>query len=1163
MRLQLSISRNELPTTKIIWDVPDQPTYPVSDSSTNSSGSLISDLVKDVHGVIPLEAGTWGFEDYIVELDGFECLHHQEIRMMLRDGDAVVIRPMTQAELRRKGEGQRHQINSDGIHLMDGIPYGKRFTRKVDRPEVYIQPRGSKRRKLLADGEYESSEQQKRWQGENHGQDPRGNSGMEGRMISDTAFNGEEDSEEDGEEYVEDGESFSEDSEESIEETGMPEVEDRIGDHEIVRPNGHLEVKEEAEFDDADVAEEQEEQDDHTGGPANTCFQDMIDELEAEQSRFSELLGEVEQHDGIAEDMAALTQQIMEAEQPSEDPFGNSREVNLQADSSSENDASSESSETSDDESEVSEDDDELAALREAAAEHDARHDASDVDDIPDDFVEDQLEHAQEATMTLLNVVNGTRPSLRQRALSSPAPSSTSKLSEWTESSSEESEGEEDSESEVDAKAEANQFEGFSSPAGVAINEHELSSEEISSSESESESGPEVLPSNIRGTDGAVSSIDSSNTETSESNSPSELSDSTSGNSSDTSDSSESESAESAESELSETSKPEKSAIKPQQAPSTLASQTTQVRPVTVAPGNGSRRTQKYNRRAKRRKILNELKQLGILPKDANLAALDILDPALIPGDLFFEDKVPGTVAVDADFEARRQELLRRLDTGGGLLTGDQGLSDVEDREPVSSSVQPAIGSLSTELPEQEVEDRKEVVAEPVDTMPSAPAISSSPQMPDISPTMADFGKTPLGVALSRDDLSSRSSEKRKSPDPTLPEDNLAPGSASKRARLDKSSASRHIWAALGHRAPKNAEDAERLRTKLEEKKTPLSKTGAVKAKSFPEVDDDWQKRINLSAVECWNYDTYYPPPPFPFKQRWHEQEPEEEDFYANDRKEQDHARSLIGKQPDGGSVVHADSDAMVIDQDDGQIAPNNSSFPGHVEEDSAAEQQLTKELQINNDEVEAEDTAIDLPQPENVSDLEDLIQDEALPGAVIAYKEFELLNGQAGLSDYRVARVEEIFENGDIKVVLSKRDYARLSQQLATDDTNPFAIRMGDDHDDLDDPSRIMTFDEMHAAKIVSGSAPSSQKMNTQTDLIKDSFERESPTAFQESNASTEHQPAQTAHLIPEVAHDEAGSFRKEINSIVKEVGLDSGLDPRLQRPITKDLPKFQVKHD
>lgn len=70
-----------------------------------ANGYTISQLLEDVNEVIPLETeldedaangtgygacGSWGLEDYIVEVGGFECLHFMDAEGLLRDGDEVV-----------------------------------------------------------------------------------------------------------------------------------------------------------------------------------------------------------------------------------------------------------------------------------------------------------------------------------------------------------------------------------------------------------------------------------------------------------------------------------------------------------------------------------------------------------------------------------------------------------------------------------------------------------------------------------------------------------------------------------------------------------------------------------------------------------------------------------------------------------------------------------------------------------------------------------------------------------------------------------------------------------------------------------------------------------------------------------------------------------------
>ena len=56
------------------------------------------------------------------------------------------IRPLQTTDLRYRKISGRHQISSDGRHLIDGVAFGRPFLRQVDRPIISIPPR--KRLKL-------------------------------------------------------------------------------------------------------------------------------------------------------------------------------------------------------------------------------------------------------------------------------------------------------------------------------------------------------------------------------------------------------------------------------------------------------------------------------------------------------------------------------------------------------------------------------------------------------------------------------------------------------------------------------------------------------------------------------------------------------------------------------------------------------------------------------------------------------------------------------------------------------------------------------------------------------------------------------------------------------------------------------------------------------
>lgn len=82
MRLRLHVLRNELPAVKTIWET--------AKHLRPGVDNIVSSLLASVSTVIPLEDSTWGLEDYVVELGGFEVLHFQELSSVFKEDDEVV-----------------------------------------------------------------------------------------------------------------------------------------------------------------------------------------------------------------------------------------------------------------------------------------------------------------------------------------------------------------------------------------------------------------------------------------------------------------------------------------------------------------------------------------------------------------------------------------------------------------------------------------------------------------------------------------------------------------------------------------------------------------------------------------------------------------------------------------------------------------------------------------------------------------------------------------------------------------------------------------------------------------------------------------------------------------------------------------------------------------
>lgn len=54
------------------------------------SDHMVSSLLAAISEVFPLDSSLWGLDDYVVELDGYEVLHFQELESVFSHDDTVV-----------------------------------------------------------------------------------------------------------------------------------------------------------------------------------------------------------------------------------------------------------------------------------------------------------------------------------------------------------------------------------------------------------------------------------------------------------------------------------------------------------------------------------------------------------------------------------------------------------------------------------------------------------------------------------------------------------------------------------------------------------------------------------------------------------------------------------------------------------------------------------------------------------------------------------------------------------------------------------------------------------------------------------------------------------------------------------------------------------------
>lgn len=158
MRLHLSIHRPSLPPSNILWTIPSPNTHTLAPTPaahynqsyqsaltlppqppSSPSGTTIATLLASINSTIPLEdfsppqrttsttslSRTFGLEDYVLELNGYEILHFEDVYSVLRDGDFVVIRPLSAVEVKaRRGSG-RWGVDAFGRRVVDGVVFGR------------------------------------------------------------------------------------------------------------------------------------------------------------------------------------------------------------------------------------------------------------------------------------------------------------------------------------------------------------------------------------------------------------------------------------------------------------------------------------------------------------------------------------------------------------------------------------------------------------------------------------------------------------------------------------------------------------------------------------------------------------------------------------------------------------------------------------------------------------------------------------------------------------------------------------------------------------------------------------------------------------------------------------------------------------------------------
>lgn len=575
MRLQLVVQRHALPPVPIIYTTGTGPS-----SRTKSRDSTIADLLNDVNDLVPLESedGEWGLEDYVVEVAAtadqaltYECLHFQTCESALREDDEVIIRALSSEDLRLRRLGGRHQITSDGRHLIDGLAFGKQWLRKTHRPGIVIPPR--KRRRLLGGEEGQDDEDEIR-------QILPMAEDFTRALVPFTAAGDEDEDDEDGD-YVDEH-----------------EIEDNI-----------LQISVREEFDDADA--DSEDNSNLSGGESDGENDNLPAELELLLEDAAEIarLGDGPKAYQVLEKQLKRKRPLDDDGQYSDEenfegfstPVKGSLMAAMNGDTDSESDSDADS---------VTETPQQEKTLTKEAIEQDEDDEGTDSD------------------MTSSSGTSSTDSDADSMMEGIATQQAEKKAKNIVEVSEDEDDSDSDASSASETSSSGSDAERLMDGAIEQAKKRALDLLKVPNDDSSDDSETDdelVLPKSVQ----RVDENETTSSSGSDSDSDSEILDDSNPETSDSSDS-DSESGSGSESE-SEADGEEKKDAKKISGSNAGSSSTLQHHvpgleqtkpPPTSAPGEGSKRTHINNDRTKKKKRLNMLKKDGILPEDADFKAL-------------------------------------------------------------------------------------------------------------------------------------------------------------------------------------------------------------------------------------------------------------------------------------------------------------------------------------------------------------------------------------------------------------------------------------------------------------------------------------------------------------------------------------------------------------
>lgn len=260
--------------------------------------------------------------------------------------------------------------------------------------------------------------------------------------------------------------------------------------------------------------------------------------------------------------------------------------------------------------------------------------------------------------------------------------------------------------------------------------------------------------------------------------------------------------------------------------------------------------------------------------------------------------------------------------------------------------------------------------------------------------------------------------------------------SSQRKSKLDVGAGRRMVFGSLGLKNPKSKADEDQIRSNLmkDVRVVPnarLASTDAPASQPEAGTSDDWRQKINYRAVECCEEDVELSEPPFPFVQRWdpqqrkgwkkkgghkrklQNQDYEEEDSAMSSKKTRRH------EHDDYNNSYYDDSYYTTGNQTDNDVTLNyDDDVTLNYDDEVLLDERIHDPSYVYLDE--------DLPCiPDDVSVLPILHAGDAKPGMVITWKQLlmsKATNWQPQILSL-VGLVDEVFDSISFRVQLAKRD--------------------------------------------------------------------------------------------------------------------------------------------